>query len=67
MRLQFANKTLKKKVDTDIYNGSRIIRAQSFQFDLRGQVDPGSQRSIFVFIENYKKVFPEISMWIGSL
>ena len=44
MRLQFANKTLKKKVDTDIYNGSRIIRAQSFQFDLRGQVDSGGQR-----------------------
>ena len=44
MRLQFDNKDSHKKVDTDIYNGSRVIRAQSFQFDLRGQVDLGGQR-----------------------
>ena len=58
MRLQFANKTLQKKIDTDIYNGSRVIRAQSFQFDLRGQVDLGGQRSFFVFVENHEKSIP---------
>ena len=55
MTLQFDNKDSLKKVDKDIYNSSRVIRAQSFQFDLRGQVDLGGQRSIFVFVENHCK------------
>ena len=31
----------RNSVDTAIYSGSRIIRAQSFPFDLRAQVDLG--------------------------
>ena len=59
MRLQFDNKTSQKKIETDIYHkGSEVIRAQSFQFDPRGQVDLGGQRLIFVFIENHEKSIP---------
>ena len=59
MRLQCDNKDSQKKVDTDIFNGSRVIKAQSFQFDLKGQVDLGGQRSIFVFVENHGKKPPK--------
>ena len=47
-----------EKVGTDIYNCSRVTRAQSSQFDLRGQVDLGGQRSIFVNLDNHEESIP---------
>ena len=45
-KLLIWSKSLKEKNNVDIYKGSWVIRAQSFQFDLRGQVWPQRSKTI---------------------
>ena len=54
------NKTLQKKVDTDIYKGSRVIRSQRFQFDLRGQVDLEGLDHLDVSYNSLNLISPEL-------